>query len=59
MPGKHGLAYKVATAAVKVDDCEKARIFFEHFLIYGDLERQKPLLLEALAEHRKLECWHR
>lgn len=56
VPGKHGFAYKVAMAAVNAGDCEKARLFLEHFIIYGDIDRQKPLILEARREHRKLEC---
>jgi hypothetical protein len=57
-PAKHGLALKVGMAAIEVDDCEKARIFLEHFIIYGDLERQEVLILDALRAHRKLECWN-
>jgi tetratricopeptide (TPR) repeat protein len=57
-PGRHGFALKVGMAAIEVGDCEKAKIFLEHFLIYGDLERQEALILEALRAHRKLECWH-
>lgn len=56
VPNKHGLAYKVANAAVEVGDCEKARVFFEHYLIYGELERHEAQLHSALAKHRALEC---
>ena len=56
VPNRHGLAYRVANAAVEVGDCEKARIFFEHFLMYGDISRHEALLHSALAKHRALEC---
>lgn len=56
-PGRHGLAYKVGMAAIEADDCEKARLFLEHFIIYGDLDRQEALIHEALRAHRKLACW--
>lgn len=58
VPGKHGLAFKVGMAAIEVGDCEKAKIFLEHFVIYGDLARQEALIHEALRAHRGLACWH-
>ncbi|MFO7563538.1 MAG: hypothetical protein R6X02_12905, partial [Enhygromyxa sp.] len=57
VPGKHGFAFKVAMAAIKADDCEKALAFLEHFIIYGDIDRQKELIIEAKHAHRELECW--
>jgi hypothetical protein len=57
VPGKHGFAYKVAMAAIKADDCEKARVFLEHFIIYGDIDTQKSLIVAAKHAHRELECW--
>lgn len=56
VPSKHGLAYKVANAAVEAGDCEKARVFFEHYLLYGDINRHQAQLHSALAKHRALEC---
>jgi len=56
VPGKHGFAYKVAMAAVKAGDCEKARVFLEHFIIYSDIDRQKAMIIEAKRAHHKLEC---
>ena len=58
VPGKHGLALKVGMAAIEVGDCAKAKAFLEHFIVYGDLERQEPLILDALRAHRGLSCWH-
>lgn len=58
VPSKHGLAYKIANAAIEVGDCEKAQIFLEHYLIYADLERHEALLHSALTKHRQLECAH-
>jgi hypothetical protein len=57
VPGKHGFAYKVAMAAIKAGDCEKARVFLEHFIIYGDIVAQKSLIVSAKHAHRELECW--
>lgn len=57
VPGKHGFAFKVAMAAVKAGDCEKALVFLEHFILYGDVDRQLPLIVEAKQAHRDLECW--
>lgn len=57
-PGRHGLALKVGMAAIEAGDCEKAKRFLEHFIIYGDLERQESLIHEALRAHRGLACWH-
>jgi hypothetical protein len=57
VPGRHGFAFKVAMAAIKTGDCEKAKVFLEHFIIYGDIDRQKGMIVEAKHAHRNLECW--
>lgn len=39
VPGKHGFAYKVAMSAVAAGDCEKAKLYLDHFLEHSDGDR--------------------
>ena len=47
VPGKHGFAHKVGTAAWNMGDCNKAQTYLKHFLQYSDPERQGDKIDEA------------
>ena len=59
VPGKHGFALKVAVAAEKASNCEKAIKYFEHFVKYAEGEKYKDDLASAkrsLAALKKSGC---
>jgi hypothetical protein len=56
VPGKHGFAFKVAMSAARAGDCAKARSYFEHYIIYADVETHEQQIIEAKREHHKLSC---
>ncbi|WP_181197863.1 hypothetical protein [Enhygromyxa salina] len=47
VPGKHGFAHKVGTAAWNAGDCDKANTYLKHFLQYGDPEKHGEKIDEA------------
>ena len=48
VPGKHGFAYKVGTAAWKLGDCVKADEYFRHYVTYETRESKADKIEEAL-----------
>lgn len=47
VPGKHGFAFKVATAAWKLGDCVKADEYFRHYVTYETRESKADNIEEA------------
>ena len=47
VPGKHGFALLVGEAAFAARDCEKASTFLEHFVAYGDPDRNAEKVARA------------
>lgn len=56
VPNKHGFAFKVADAAYKAGDCEKAKTYLDHFLQYAEKEKYEEQLKIAEEERAGLEC---
>lgn len=47
VPGKHGFAYKVGTAAWAMGDCAKADEYFRHYVTYETRESKAEQIAEA------------
>lgn len=47
VPGKHGFAFKVGTAAFEAGHCQKAEQYLNHFKTYADPKKQAARLDEA------------
>jgi tetratricopeptide (TPR) repeat protein len=59
VPGKHGFALKVGTAAEQVGDCAKAITYYEHFLTYADADKYADDIKsakKAVANLKKQGC---
>jgi tetratricopeptide (TPR) repeat protein len=59
VPGKHGFALKVGTAAEKSGDCAKAITYYEHFVQYAEADKYKDDISatkKALAALKKKGC---
>lgn len=47
VPGKHGFAYKVGTAAWEAGDCERAEQYLSHYRTYGAQDKHPDYMAEA------------
>ena len=56
VPGKHGFAYKVGTSAHKAGDCERAKMYLDHFITYADAEKHADRLKSAKKLRGILGC---
>lgn len=55
VPGKHGFALKVGTAAEQVGDCAKAISYYQHFLKYAEADKYADDIKRAKKAVAKLE----
>ena len=56
VPGKHGFALKVGTAAEKTGDCGKAKTYYEHFVTYAEADKYKDDIASTKKALAKLGC---
>lgn len=54
VPGKHGFALKVGTAAEEAGDCAKAISYYEHFLTYAEADKYEDDIKKAKKSVAKL-----